>query len=235
MIKTILVAASSVAALSAAAHAEPKFYAGINFGQTSFSDGELRGANASGAPRNIDIEFDSGQFIAGSLGFIAKENDYGRVRFDVEAAFHDGDVDQLILNDVERRVRDGSEISATTVMINAYYDTPKFAERFRGFAGAGFGVGNIDHEVRYLVERPEEAGGNLAIAIPSSETTLAYQFVLGAEAEITPHLSFIVDGRFVEFGDTQVERFVLTTGALDSVLDSDNGTTTVSFGLRARF
>ncbi|MEO1656500.1 MAG: outer membrane beta-barrel protein [Pseudomonadota bacterium] len=235
MIKTVLAVASSVAALTAAAHAEPKFYAGINFGQNSFSDGELRGSNAAGAPRNIDIEFDSGQFIAGSLGFIAGENEYGRVRFDVEAAFRDGDVDELVLNDVERRVRDGSELSATTVMVNAYYDTPQFAERFRGFAGAGFGVGSIDHEVRYLVERPQEAGGNLAIAIPSTETTLAYQFVIGAEAEITPNLSFIVDGRFVEFGDTQVERSILTTGALDSVLDSDNGATTVSFGLRASF
>ena len=235
MIRAILAAASSVAALSAAAHAEPRLYAGINFGQNNFNDAELRGANASGAPRNIDIDLESGTFIAGSLGFIATDTEYGRLRFDVEAAFRDGDVDQLVLNDVERRVRDGSELSATTLMINAYYDTPLFAERFRGFAGAGFGVGNIDHEVRYLVERPEEAGGNLAIAIPSSETTLAYQFVIGAEAEITPHLSFVVDGRFVEFGDTQVERFVLTTGSLDSVLDSNNGATTVSFGLRARF
>ena len=235
MMKSILAAASSVAALAAAAYAEPQFYAGINVGQTSFSDGEIRGSNAAGASRNIDIDFDSGDFIAASLGLIAKENEYGRLRFDVEAAYRDGEVDQLVLNDVERRVREGSEISATTVMINAYYDTPAFADRFRGFAGAGFGVGSIDHEVRYSVERPEEAGGNLAIAIPSTETTLAYQFVLGAEAEITSNLSFVVDGRFVNFGDTQVERYILTTGALDSVLDSDNGETTVSFGLRARF
>lgn len=236
MKSTILVSALSIAAATGMAQAgEDKFYAAVNIGASSFDDGEIRGANVSGAARNIDIEYDSGSFFSAALGVIAAEGERGRLRFDVEAAFQENDVDRLFLNDVERSVRDGSEISATTVMVNAYADTPLFADRLRGFAGVGFGIANIDHEVRYLVERPEDAGGNLAIAIPSTETTYAYQFVVGAEAKLSNALSLTVDGRFIDYGDIQVERFVLTNGAIDSVLDSENGGTVVTGGIRYSF
>ena len=230
-----LAALLALGASPAFAEDTKKFYAAFHYGLDQQSDEDIRGANISGAPRNIDIEFDSGKFIAASLGIIAAEGERGRLRFDIEAAFRDGDVSGLQLNDVARAVRSGSEVSSTTVLVNAYYDTPLIADRFRLFAGGGFGIGSIDHEVRYLVERSEAAGGNLAIAIPSTETTLAYQFGGGAEFVVTPRISLIGDVRYAGFGDTQVERYILTTGAIDSVLDADKSSLTVSGGVRFSF
>ncbi len=230
-----IAAGIGVLAGGAAAADDRNFYVSAKYGLDQQSDEAIRGANVAGAPRNIDIEFDGGRYAAAALGYIAADGAMGRLRFEVEAAYHESDVERLLLNDVERAVRTGSNVSATTAMINAYYDTPLIADRFRVFGGGGFGIGSIDHEVRYLVERPAEAGGNLAIAIPSTETTFSYQIGGGLEAVITPWISLVGDVRYVGFGDTQVERFVLTTGAIDSVLDTDKSSIVASGGVRFSF
>ncbi|MEO1252640.1 MAG: outer membrane beta-barrel protein [Pseudomonadota bacterium] len=230
-----LAAGVSVLAGGVSAAEDRKLYVTAKYGLDLQSDEAIRGANVAGAPRNIDIEFDNGRYASAAIGYIAADGAMGRLRFEVEAAYHESDVEQLSLNDVERAFRAGSNVSATTGMINAYYDTPLIADRFRIFGGGGFGIGSIDHEVRYLVERPEEAGGNLAIAIPSTETTFSYQFGGGLEAVITPRISLVGDVRYVGFGDTQVERFVLTTGAIDSVLDADKSSVVASGGVRFTF
>lgn len=236
MHKTLMAALVAAApSLTLAAEDSNRFYAAFNFGQSLFDDSELRGSNVAGARRDIDISLEEDGFLAASLGVVANDGEYGRLRFEAEFAQHEADVDDLLLNGVPRSVRGGSDVSATTGMINAVYDTPLFAERFRGFAGVGFGVGSIDHEVRYLVERPAAAGGDLAIAIPSTETTYSYQFMVGAEAMLTERFSVVLDARFVDFGDTQAERYVLTSGALDSVLDNEISTTAISLGLRYQF
>lgn len=237
MFKTTLLTtiAASAAIFGSASAGEGPFYVALHYGFDSPADEEIRGSNVAGADRNIDIDFESGSYFGASLGVVAKEGEFGRLRFEVEAAHREAEVDALALNDVDRRFRDDSQLTTTTVMINGLYDTPLLADRFRLFAGGGFGIANQDHDVRYLVERSEEAGGNLAIAIPSSETTWSAQGILGGEWVISPKLSAVADVRFVQYGDTQVERYVLTTGAIDSVLDAENSTITSTIGLRLSF
>ena len=219
----------------AMAQDDPRFYAGVFYGIDQQGDEQIRGENAAGAERRLDLELDSGEVFGAVLGAYAFDGERGRMRFEIEAAHREGDLDRLVLNDVERSVRPGSHISTTTAMINALYDTPLIADRFRLTAGAGLGIANVDHEVRYVIERPVEAGGNIAIAIPTTETTYAWQAILGAEAGLTDRLALTGDVKFIELGDYQVQRFNFSAGSLDSVLDADKSSTSATIGLRYSF
>ncbi len=235
MDKLFLGLIASGVALSHAAAQEPNFYVQGNIGSDFQHDEEIRGENVSGSPRNLDLSFETGSFKSVALGAYGPEGAWGRVRFDIELARREADLEQLVLNDVERLVRPGSDVSSTSAMINAAYDTPQFFERVRGFAGAGFGVANLDHEVRYVIERPEAAGGNIAIAIPTTETTSIVQLFGGVEVEVLQNLSVIADVRHVDYGDSQVQRFNFSSGTLDSVLDVKKASTSVTFGARFAF
>ena len=237
MMKAIMLGTAGVilTTASAAADGGDRFYASFNYGFDAQDNEAIRGETVSGGPRNLDLEFANGRFMSAAFGAVTADGAFGRLRFDVEVAHRTGDLDRLQLNGVERLVRPESDVSMTTALVNAYYDTQVFADRFRLFVGGGLGVGNIDHEVQYLIERPTEAGGNIAIAIPSTETALAYQAAGGLEVILSSNLSLIGDVRYVGFGDTQVRRFNLTAGAIDSVLDTAKGSVSVSGGLRFKF
>ncbi len=235
--RTTLFAASLSILTAAAAMASPdrQVYVGAFTGLHAADTQEMRGANAAGAQRNIDIEYDDAALFGVNLGVAGPDYGWGRLRAEIEVAHRENDVDQLILNGVERGVRDGSHTSVTTAMVNAYWDSRLLQDRFRVGAGAGFGLAGIDHEVRYRVERPASAGGDLAIAIPNTETTFAYQLIGQGEWELGANLSLVGDVRYFDAGAFQAERYVLTTGAFDSVLDTDWTATEATIGLRYRF
>ena len=214
---------------------DKRFYGAIMVGSDSQKDENIEGQNGSGQIRDLDLSFDSGQFISVSFGVKAVEADWGRIRVEAELSQREGDMNELVLNGTERRFRPGSHVSLNSTMLNVFYDTPKLGFNTRAFVGAGFGQTSMDHEIRYLVERPASAGGNLGIAIPSSETTSSYQLIGGLEWELNDSFSLLGDVRYLELGDSQVERFNVTAGALDSVLDADKSTTTVSAGIRYSF
>jgi opacity protein-like surface antigen len=232
-------------AVSSAAHAqENRFYVAGTFGSDAFDDETISGANAAAQRRDINVEFDNGGYYGVALGLLATESTYGRVRGEVEASFRSADVQALALNGVARNVAEGSEVSVASGMINGFYDTPVYFDRFRLYAGAGLGIAGVDHEIRYLVANPAATGGNLQIIIPSSEMTVAYQFIGGAEVALSPSWSLTADVRYFDAGDVQVERYIGNTiingtatniGTLDSVLDADLSSVTASAGIRYRF
>lgn len=237
--------AAAIIAISTAAQAQDnRFYVAGTLGSDTFDDETISGANAAAQRRDINVEFDDGGYYGVALGLIGNEGRYGRIRGEVEASFRSADVEALMLNGVARSVVDGSEVSIASAMINGFYDTPVYFDRLRFYAGAGLGVAGVDHEIRYLVANPLATGGNIQIIIPSSETTVAYQFVGGAELALSPSWSLTADVRYFDVGDVQVERYIGNTiingtatniGTLDSVLDADLSSVTVSAGLRYRF
>jgi opacity protein-like surface antigen len=234
----ILPAVAAIAlgsAASASAQApEQRFYVSIHAGQDRQEDEAIRGATVTNLPRNNDLTFDDGRVYAVTLGINAVEADWGRVRFDAELSQREADVDTIFLNNVQQTIRQGSHVLMTAAMLNAYYDTPVYFDHIRLYAGAGIGIANIDHQVRYRV-----TGGatpsNANIAIPTSEPTVSYQVVGGGEYILTPNWSLLADVRFVEFGDTQIQRFNLTAGTLDSVNDADKSSISIMTGLRYSF
>jgi opacity protein-like surface antigen len=235
---TALAAATTiVTALSPATEAqtpERRFYVSVHAGQDRQEDEGIRGANVANLPRNNDLTFSDGRVYIAALGINAMERDWGRIRFDAELSQREADVDTLALNGVQQTVRQGSHVLMTAAMLNAYYDTPTYFDHLRFYAGVGVGIANIDHQVRYRI-----TGGvnpsNANIAIPSAEPTYSYQLIGGAEYILTPSWSLLADVRRVEFGDTQIQRFNLTAGALDSVNDAPKSSTSITAGLRYSF
>jgi opacity protein-like surface antigen len=213
---------------------EHRFYVSVHAGQDVQDDEQIRGANAAGLPRNNDLTFADGRVYALALGVNAFEGDWGRVRFDAELSQREADVETIALNGVRHTIRQGSHVRMTAAMLNAWYDTPLYFDHLRFYAGVGAGIANIDHQVRYQITGGANPS-NAQIAIPSAEPTWAYQLVGGVDYALTPNWSVLADVRMVEFGDTQIQRFNLTAGALDSVNDAEKSSVSITAGLRYAF
>ncbi len=244
MRRTVFAAAAAFAFAASASAQERSVYVGVFGGGDFVEDESINGANAAGAVRDIDVEFDTGSVFGAVVGVAGAEQSWGRIRGEVEASFREADMSALALNGVARQFNPASEVSVSSALVNAYYDSPLYADRVRFFAGAGFGIAGIDHEIRYLVANAAATGGNLQILIPTTETTFAYQLIGGAEVELGGNWSLIGDVRYFDLGDVQVERFIANSiidgtatnnGTLDSVLDADWSTISATVGLRYRF
>ncbi len=243
---TAAVAAAFVG-MAAPAAAEHTAYVTGFAGADSPDSEALDGSNAAGQVRDIDVSLEDGAVSGLAIGVASTDYSFGRFRAEVEASFRQSDVGGVRLNGVDRVVLEGSEVSVAAGMINLVYDTPVYFERLRFSAGAGFGIASIDHEIRYLVVTPAAIGtfpGNLQIAIPATETTYAYQIIGGVEVALSPHWSLVGDIRYFDLGEIQAQRFILNTiidgvpttnGTLDSILDAEYSTTSVTAGLRFTF
>lgn len=226
---------------------QKQFYFGVVGGVDLRDNQNLDGATPGGAVRNIEVEYDNGSMFGVSVGLLGKDYSWGRVRGDVEFAYRVSDVEYLALNGIARVVQDGSKTEIMTGLVNAYYDTPLYFDRIRFSIGAGFGIANVNHGINYLVANAAAIGaqpGNLQIALPSSETTYAWQISGGTEIKLTDMISLVGDVRYLEINDVQVERYVgnsiingvaTTQGTLDSILKTDLSTVTVTGGLRIAF
>jgi opacity protein-like surface antigen len=243
-----IVAAASVLGLATpAAGQERGAYVTVFGGMDAPVDEKIDGRNAAGDLRDIDVGFDSGSIFGAALGLASTERSYGRARAEIEFSHRESQLGDLTLNDVDRTVVDGSEVSVSAGMLNVFYDTPQMFDRLRFSVGAGFGAASVDHQIHYLIAVPPATGsipGQVQIAIPTTEATYAWQLIGAAEIALTPSLSLTGDIRYFDLGDVQVERFVLnsfingaptTTGTLESILDADYATTSVTVGLRYRF
>ncbi|NWG70767.1 MAG: outer membrane beta-barrel protein [Parvularculaceae bacterium] len=241
-------AACAALMMGAAASADDGgFYVGAFAGLHFPEDVQLNGFNAANQVRAIEARLDNGTVYGAAVGYAGRDHSFGRWRAEVETSFRSADLDGLALNGVDRTVLDGSEVSTVAALVNVAYDTPKFFDRLRFSAGAGFGLAVIDHEIRYLVANAAAIGsipGNLQIAIPSSEATYAYQLLGGADFALTNRLSLTTEFRYVKQGDVDAERFILnsiingvatTNGTLDSILESKHDFKALTFGLRYRF
>lgn len=248
MKRILAAAAAALAGLAGPALADANsFYIGGFVGGDMPDDESLDGANAAGQLRDIDVALEEGTLFGLVLGVATPEQDFGRFRAEIEAGFRSSELEGLNLNGVARVVQPGSEVSVASGMLNVHYDTPVFLDRVRLNLGAGFGVAGIDHEIRYLVANGAAIGstpGNLQIAIPSSEMTYAYQIIGGIEVMLAPGLSLTGDVRYFDLGDVQAERYILnsiingvatTNGTLDSILDADYATTSLTIGVRVAF
>lgn len=225
--------------LGASAHAEEsRFYvgafAGGNFGEVQ----KFNGANLAGARRDIDLSLDDGVLAGATLGFIASQGDWGRLRLEAELAGRRNDVERLSLNGVQRQLLDG-ETQVTTQMVNLAYDTPRWG-KFRGMVGGGLGAASFDYDIRYdagAVQPPVSPPPvGPIINIPTSASgRMAYQVMVGGQYELSPSWELTADFRYLWSDDHQVERFNQSTGVLDSVLDATYESSSVTVGTRYRF
>ncbi len=234
---TLLAAVSALAATQAAARdgdsvhsSEGDIYVSVFVGDNLGRDQRFEGANPAGAVRNIETPTKDGLLGGAAIGVVLSDSGIGRFRTEAEFSATKNDVRDLILNDVPRDLVRGRK-SVTAGMLNLAYDTPRIFDRVRLTAGAGFGLAAIDYDIQYNV-----AAAGPAISISTNQSgRLAYQLIGGASVAITDRLELTGDVRYFEVGSHQVERFNLTTGALDSVLGTKYRATRLTAGIRYGF
>lgn len=191
---------------------------------------EFDGTAAGGAPRNIQTPTEDGVIGGGAIGLVVADTSYGRLRAEAEFSASKNDITDLVLNDLPRDLVRGRK-SVAAGMLNVAYDTPRILDRLRLTAGAGFGLAAIDYDIQYNV-----AAAGPAISISTNQSgRLAYQLIGGASVNLTDRIELTGDVRYFEVDSHQVERFNLTTGALDSILDTKYRSTRLTAGVRYSF
>lgn len=238
MMKTALLSASALFVLAGlatpvAAQDEAStggVYVSALAGVVTSDDHRITGANAAGAPRRIVTTLDRGSAFAFALGYATKDADWGRVRGEAEFARQEAKLDALSLNEVGRALIGEPDKSVTTGMLNLYYDTPAFIGPVRAEFGAGLGTSKVNYNVRYNV-----TATGPSIEIPTATSQFAYQVIAGLSGRISGGLELFTQFRLLEVKDHRVERFNRTAGVLDSTLDAEHGSKSVTFGARYIF
>jgi opacity protein-like surface antigen len=125
--------------------------------------------------------FDAG-WLASLSGGYAFENG---LRAELEAAYRRNNIEKF------GRLDGSGNLSAATLMANAYYDFDIGNWPVTPYLGAGIGVARI---------RASNIQRNLVACCPQvdgSDTVFAFQFIAGAQWRITPNFSASLDYRFL--------------------------------------
>jgi opacity protein-like surface antigen len=205
-------------------------YISGSVGVVTSDDQLINGATAAGAPRRIITDMDRGLAFALALGYATKDADWGRVRGELEFAKQKAELKALSLNAVDRALIGEPDKSVKTGMFNIYYDTPAFVGPVRAEFGAGIGKSKMDYNVRYNV-----TATGPAIQILTNPSQSAYQLIAGLSGRVSSGLELFTQFRYLDVKDHKVERFNTTAGALDSVLDAEYSSKSISVGLRYVF
>jgi OOP family OmpA-OmpF porin len=204
--------------IASSAMAGNGWYSGVNLGLNFQNDQESTGPN-----RVVDLNFDTGGFFAGQLGYKFRGTSFGRFRIEAELSYRQNDVDEIVFNGVER-IGSGEE-EVLTGLMNLFYDFNAKSKRFIPFVGAGIGLANIDADVAYSPNA----------FIDDDDTTFAYQFIAGAEYKLTKDLSLIGDARYFALDDPELTRFGGPAPAAFVELDSEYDSFSTTIGLRYNF
>ena len=198
--------------------ADKGWYTGINGGLNFQFDQE-----STGPSRELDLDFDTGGTVGGQLGYRFHGTKFGRFRVEGELSYRQNDVDTIIFNGVER-VGSGEE-EVVAGLMNLLYDFRIKPKRFKTFIGAGIGIASINADVAY----------SPGAFIDDSDTTFAYQAMIGAEYRLTKELSLIGDARYFGLADPELTRFGGPAPAAFVDLDSEYDSLSLTFGIRYGF
>ena len=234
MKRTIAISLFAVAAITTSTMAHAQNTAGIYVsgatGVTLSDDQLINGFNAAGAPRRIITSMDCGIVFNAAIGYATDDKPWGRVRAEAEFAYQKAKLAALSLNAVDRALIGQPDKSVVTGMINIYYDTPRFIGPVRAEFGAGAGTSKIDYNVRYNV-----TATGPSIEIPTDPSQAAFQFMAGLSGRVSGGLELFTQFRYLKLKSHKVERFNRTAGTLDSVLDADYSSKSISVGARYVF
>jgi OOP family OmpA-OmpF porin len=219
-IKKYLILGMTIILLNVAslALADGGWYTGVNGGLNFQGDQESTGPN-----RNLELDFDTGGFFSGQLGYKFRGSSLGRFRAEAELSYRTNDVDNIVFNGVDRIGSGEQDVLAG--LMNLFYDINAHSKRFIPFFGAGIGLAHIDADVAY----------SPGAFIDDDDTTFAYQFMVGAQYKLTNELSFVGDARYFALDNPELTRFGGPAPAAFVDLDSEYDSFTTSIGLRLDF
>jgi len=200
------------------AQADSGWYTGVQGGANFQKDQE-----STGPSRVLDLDFDTGGFVAGHLGYKFRGSRMGRFRAEAELSYRKNDVDDIVFNGVGRIGSGDQDVLAG--LMNLFYDINAHSKRYIPFVGAGIGIANINADVAYTP----------GAFIDDDDTTFAYQFIAGAQYKITKKFSLVGDARYFALSNPELTRFGGPAPAAFVDLDSEYDSFTTSIGLRYDF
>jgi len=204
--------------MTSSAQADSEWYTGIKGGANFQFDQESTGPN-----RELDLDFDTGGFVAGQFGYKFRANQLGRFRVEAEVSYRENNVDNIVFNGVDRIGTGDQDVLAG--LMNLFFDFNEVSKNFKPFVGAGFGIATLDADIAY----------SPGASIDDDDTTWAYQAIVGAEFKLTEKISIVGDARYFALEDLELTRFGGPAPAAFVDLSSEYKSFTTSIGLRYDF
>jgi len=182
--------------------ATAEIYVSGSAGLTFLDDSDLDDGYDTGK-----LSYDFGLGIVGAFGATVMDNG----RAEIELGFRNSDMDEITLDGYGTAPVDG-DMSALSVMLNAYYDFANDSD-FVPFVGAGIGIASIDMEI--------ESG---YYSYSTDDNVFAYQGMIGCGYDVNE--SFVLDLQYRYFATEDP-----SLGGVDTEYKSHN----VLFGIRYYF
>jgi outer membrane protein OmpA-like peptidoglycan-associated protein len=177
------------------------FYVGL--------EGGFNAVRASESAGGAEFKFERGEALLAILGYSFGNS----VRLEGELAYRQNDAD------FSDGVRLNGEAETRSGMLNLYYEFPR-AGRFGSFIGVGAGLADVEYN------NVTPVGASF---INDSDTTFAYQFLIGSEYWFHSNWAASLTARYFVASDVDFR-----TGAGADV-DADYKVFTVTLGLRYAF
>lgn len=168
--------------LPGGARAEDNWYARIDIG---YSIGGSADIEAS-APIGGDVSLDGNVLGSAGIGYAFGK----RWRLEGELARRENDLDAAAMLDP------GGSISATSLMLNAYYDIGSGDGALTPYVGAGVGAAKVEVDAAFT-------SPFLPVFIDDDATIFSYQVMAGLAVSVTSHLDLDVGYRY--FGAPSIE------------------------------
>lgn len=203
---------------------ESRFYVSAFAGATFIDDVVLRGL-VGGNPQTVELDFDTGYVIGGSLG-----HNYGEIfdgvglRAEIELSYSDNNIDEIFFsgNGPAAEINVDGDFSSTNLFVNALFDLPGLGnDLITPYVGGGLGVAFTNLDAIY----------GPGVLLDSNEENFAAQAIIGASVSATENVDLFVEGRYSRIFNLETPRLA-PTGALTGVIEDNVDTYGVNFGLR---
>jgi|GEM_PF-1057780 len=186
-----------------------------------------------GGPPTIDVEFESGLFIGGAVGYRFDEVGIGALRIELEYSYRENDTDAVLFPGNVRQLESGDNSSGSG-MVNVLYEFDQLNDWVHPYLGAGIGIAGVESDVAYAPPIGDQSNPNVALG-GSTDAEFAYQFIGGVTVPVSEKWELFVEGRYYATTDPSFDRVRLSDGALLARYEGEYSTWHGDVGVRFRF
>jgi opacity protein-like surface antigen len=229
---TIFFSAAAILAGSFASEAQSREDGGYyisGFGGLAFQSGNTNTpANANGISSNLELDYDTGYSLGGSIGYkLPVSSIFSGFRIELEAAYREGDVNPT--DDTDRL----GDTSSFGVLANVLYDFDEIAsDFFVPYIGLGAGLAGVESDV--FVDFPDATGTFVTQQFGgATRTQFVYQGIVGATFPISDSFDLFIDGRYYSAGGVEFD--LVAPDSSETAFDSDYDVVQVQAGFRFHF
>ncbi|MGD8326139.1 MAG: outer membrane beta-barrel protein [Sphingomonadales bacterium] len=184
-------------------------------------------------PTAIGVDFESGLYLGGALGYRFDDIGPGAIRVELEYAYRENNADAVVYSSGVRQLESGDNSSGSG-MINLVYEFDKLNDWVHPYLGVGLGIAGVESDVEYAP--PAGDRGNPTVALGgNTDAEFAYQFIGGVSVPVSEQWEVFVEGRYYETGDPDFDRIRISDDTLLARYDGEFSAWHGDVGVRFRF